>query len=270
MLTGLPATVLLAEFLPLAGIEAAIRLVILAQRFAVLGRHRLEPLVALLERPLLVLRELLVAAIVLPGSPLLVRTQLMPRTRLLRPHDGCREHRRQERDDAEALHPFDCSSPSSSVVVRMVSKCSSFSMFRRSGRSTKSSGAAASSGGGSAGTVAVACGPPRSRLATSGGLSFVGACATTRRPPSPGRGASGRSPDPRISPTATVATTAVANPNAGRRRRIHHARVAARSASAAASRRTRRKVACSRRPGTSDDVARPPTPWSTAAVVAIS
>src|SRR5439155_77618 len=97
MLTGLPATVLLAEFLPLAGIEAAIRLVILAQPVAVLGRHRLEPLVALLERPLLVLRELLVAAIVLPGSPLLVRTQLMPGTRLLRPHDASAPRRRSPR-----------------------------------------------------------------------------------------------------------------------------------------------------------------------------
>src|SRR5262249_15298881 len=152
-LPRLPPPVLLRELSPLAGIEAAVRLVVLTHALLLVRRQRLETTIALLEHPLLLAVQLLPARVVVPGGALLMGCQLLPRPAvplLARSRHGEREETEQRQH--EPPHPFDCSSPlgvsSSSVVVWMASKCSTFSKFLSSGRFTNTSGAAATAGGG--------------------------------------------------------------------------------------------------------------------------
>src|SRR5437879_2958430 len=149
-LTALPAVVLVDELLPLARGQAAIGVVVLAQALALLRRHGAELLVAPLEHLLPLLGELLVALVVLPRAALLLGRERLPRPAV--PLLGSRAPRAQgeheDGDGGDALHPFEggsCPSgvagSSSSVVVRIASKCRSLSMLRRMGKSMNRSGA---------------------------------------------------------------------------------------------------------------------------------
>src|SRR5206468_7580138 len=132
----------------------------------------------------------LVALIVLPGTALLLGAQLVPWSSApLGP--GGRGEREQSGGD-DPLHPSDgCSSPlgvsSSSVVVLIASKCSSFSMFRRIGRSMNRSGAAASAGGGSGGGGALSGASARSgAFGAAGGVARATFCAGPETDRAPG------------------------------------------------------------------------------------
>src|SRR5437879_12740964 len=159
-LTALPAVVLVHELLPLARGQAAIGVPVLAQALALLRRHGAELLPAPLELLLPLLGELLVALVVFPCAPLLLGAELLPRPPV--PLLGARGRRRErEQDDGDsgpAPHPFEggsCPSgvagSSSSVVVRIASKCVILSRLRMLGMSRNRAGASASLAGGPGG-----------------------------------------------------------------------------------------------------------------------
>src|SRR5262249_4438504 len=122
LLRRLPALILLDELLPLPRIESAVRLVVLPQPLLLLRRGRLGLLETPVHHALPLLRHLLIPLVVLPGAALLLGGQLVPGATTFRLRGGGHGQREQRCGD-DSLHPFGASS--SSVVVRIASKCSS-------------------------------------------------------------------------------------------------------------------------------------------------